>query len=286
MKHRPYLIPLLFILAHSACTPYHASPTPTPVVTRTPTLIAGTSTSLPTRTPEPGVTMTPRPTLEPAQAEETIRSLLREPIRCSAPCFWDIKPGKTTIAEARQIFSHLGLPLQLTLEQDNKQFFAITHDLEAGPSLEIILTIESGIVQNLRVTIIPEKQTRGSARQWLAYSPETLLRRYGQPTSVDFFADWGPSPAYDMTTYFDTVDLIVEYGSHNITGGTDSAPQVCPLTDQIDAVRLWLGKQPVDPPDRLVPLESATGMTMEQFSSLMTGTPDKACLNLNKQYFP
>lgn len=176
--------------------------------------------------------------------------------------------------------------MQMTLEQDNKQFFAIVHDLEVGPSIHIILTIEAGIVQNLRVTIIPEPQEGGSPRKWLAYSPETLIKRYGQPTSVDFFADWGPNPAYGMTTYFDEVDLIAQYESEDIHGGTNSAPQVCPLTNQFDVIRLWLGKHPVDPPRAGVALESATGMTMEQFSDLMTGTPDKACLNLNKEYFP
>jgi hypothetical protein len=85
-----------------------------------------------------------------------------------------------------------------------------------------------------------------------------------------------------MDVYFDTVDLIVQYNSYDISAKW----QICPLTDQIDSVRIWMGTNPIYPPPDLVPLEQATPLTMEKFSELMTSDPKKACLTLKEEMFP
>jgi hypothetical protein len=85
-----------------------------------------------------------------------------------------------------------------------------------------------------------------------------------------------------MVMYFDAENLIVEYYSYDL----GAKLQVCPPTDQMDSVRLWMGQDPQYPPLEDVPLEKATSMTMEEFSKLMTGDPNKACFKLKPEIFP
>jgi hypothetical protein len=250
-------------------------PTPT-VISPTSTFISPTFTLIATPIPSMSITPTPLDTLEPEKANEIIKTLLREPGDCSSPCFWGIVPGQTTVGEAGNILSHLGLQMASTTFE-GKDFSAIHYDLDSGLSIEVILTIQNDFVENFRIKINPEKQKVGVAREWLAYSPETLIKRYGMPSRVDFVADWGPGPFFAMQMYFDVADLIVQYAGNEIIPAQKGSSQVCPQTVQFESVWLWMGKNPVYPPGKGVPLEKATSMTMEEFSKLMSGDPNHAC---------
>lgn len=232
---------------------------------------------------------TPIPTLDSGQAQETIRTLLQKPADCAAPCFWGITPEQSILNEVKNIFTHLGLEVKHTNTRDTQEFYEIRYDLDSGLSSSAILSIQNDIVKKIRVLITPEKHKTGVIRQWLAYSPETLINRYGPPSRVDFSIAWGPgtSSFFEMVMYFKTVDLIVEYGAKDIIPWRQkSSPQICPLTSQFEIVRLWLGKDPVNRPADYLPLEEATIITMEEFSKLMTDIPDKACFKLKGEMFP
>ena len=131
-----------------------ATGSPTASATRTArTRPTRTATSRPTRIP----TLTPPVTLAPEQAEEAIRTLLREPVDCPAPCFWGIVPGRTTLGEAANIFTRLGLRTNYINTLDNKDFYDINNEFDSGLSISPNLTVQNGIVKNLSVDINPEK---------------------------------------------------------------------------------------------------------------------------------
>lgn len=223
-------------------------------------------------------------TLEPEQAKETIKKLLSEPIDCAAPCFWGIVPGQTTAEEARVIFRHLNLQVANNT-YDGNGFTGVDIDFDSGLSMIVILKIQNDSAENVHVKINPEKQKVGIAREWLTYSPDTLIKRYGAPSRVDFVADWGPGPFFAMQMYFDSVDLMVQYAGDEIIPSQKGLSQVCPQTVQFDSVWLWMGKNPTNPPGKGVPLEKAASMTVDQFSKLITGDPNHACFSFNGNAF-
>lgn len=279
---RLYLLLVVAIMLSSCVS---TSPLLTPTQTETqppsPTFTLPISTSQLTQ----AATRIQPATLEPEQAEEAISNLLMEPMGCEAPCFWGIIPGQTTLGEAKIIFNLMGLQMQHTNTRDNKDFYEVTYDFDSGLSVSPVLAIQDDIVKNIDVGINPKKRQAGVPRDWLAYSPETLINQYGTPSRVDFFVGRGaPTISYAMTMYFDSVDLIVEYGGYDIIFETTSF-HVCPLTDQFDSVRIWMGQDPQYPPLDEVPLEDATSMTLGEFAKLMTGNPDNACLNLKEEFF-
>ena len=283
--HHLCVLVIVSIVLHG-CVSKSLPPTPMQTATQTlsPTSIPLTATSIPS--PTQTATLTPPATLEPKQAQETIQALLRESADCDAPCFWGITPGQTTLGEAINIFTRLGLQVKHTNTRDHKKFYEIGYGFDNSLSILSLLTTQDDIVENLRIYITPEKQITGVPREWSAYSPEALINRYGLPSKVAFALDWGPRSYFEMDMYFDEVDLIVEYMGHNIIPRQKGSPQVCPLTAQFESVRLWIGKDPYQPPREAVPLEKATSLTMEEFSNLMTGNSNKACFIVNGDVFP
>jgi hypothetical protein len=231
--------------------------------------------------------MTQPATKEPEQAEELIRKLLREPVDCSAPCFWGIIPGETTLGEAKNIFTLLGLQLDGPRTVSPYDFYEIIYDFDSGLSIMPLLAVQNSIIKNLTIYITPEKSQQGVPREWLAYSPETLISRYGPPSGVLFFVGGAaPTPGYTMDLYFDTVDLIIVYDGYDYTFDGFSF-EICPLTNQWENVRIWMGKNPRNPPPSWgVPLQDATSLSIEEFATLMTNDPESACIELKNEAFP
>jgi hypothetical protein len=221
-----------------------------------------------------------------------ISSFLKDIENCEAPCFLGILPGRTTLGEAKDIITHLGFQLKCFTYQgpdvtyQGQEFCESHYVFDNGLSVLGSLLVQNEVIWNLWVGITPENPKVISPREWLAFSPGTLIRRYGSPSSVSFALDWGPRSFIDMIMFFDTEDLIVEYSSYDLIPRQKGSPVVCPITARFDTVRLWMGKDPVYPPAEGVLLEKATSMTIEEFSELMTGNPDKACFKLNREMFP
>ena len=287
MKSISFLYLLLMIaLAFSGCAPAGSTTMPTQVETPVTSATSIPPTSTSTFIPTAIVIPTMPPTLEPEQAKETIRTLLQQPVDCVAPCFWGIMPGQTTLQEASNIFAHLGLQLMHTNTRDNKDFYAVNYNFDDGIEVLVIIGIQNNIVQSLDVGINDTSEV-GTPRRWSAYSPETLISRYGSPSRVDFFLGRvAPTPTHSMEMYFKNVKLIVQYIGTNLLNVNFPKLEMCPLTNQVEYIHIWMGDDPRYPPSPGVPLEEATSLTMEEFSKLMTGDQNKACLNLKEEAFP
>jgi hypothetical protein len=132
---------------------------------------------------------------------------------------------------SKNIFTQLGLNLVNTYSENNEDFYSLIYELDSGLRVTPEFIIQDDIVKNMKVNLKPEKSQEGISRDWLAYSPEELIKRYGPPSRVDFVIDRGPRIFFEMNMYFDKLDLIVEYAGYNILSGTIENPRVCPITD-------------------------------------------------------
>lgn len=265
--------------------PTTASETSPPTVSRSPSTSTPnpSPTTIPTSTRTP--TWVPLPTLPPAEALAKVQELLETNGGCDFPCWWGITPGQTTLVETGEFFGHFGIPL-VSKSFEGKKYAGIDYSSVDSLNIMATLTILDEVVENIQIKINPETQETGTRREWSAYSPETLITRYGPPTQVDFIADWGPGPFFSMQMYYDSLDLIIQYAGSNIIPAQKVGSVVCPLEAQFDAVWLWMGKNPDYPPGEGVPLEKVTSMTIDEFSTLMTKTPDQACFFINSDVFP
>jgi len=188
-----------------------------------------------------------------------------------------ILPGVTTIAEATDISMHLGIQAKIITEGKVYEIDYLYND-----EFQILASLFANgpIISNLTLYINPLSNAI-DPQDWLAFSPKTLINRYGQPSRVEFDLLSGPRTLFTMDIYYDTVDMIVEFAGYNVARFIDSVPSICPLKTQFD-IEIWMGKDPIHPPLKAVPLEQATSLTLEGFSKLMIGNPDQACFQLDK----
>jgi hypothetical protein len=186
------------------------------------------------------------------------------------------------VGEADNLLVRLGLRLGLPSSDEGRKVYGITYQNDDSPHIYFIITFQNDIVKNIVINIQPEKQEPRSSSEWSAYSPETIINRYGVPFKVNFSVDRGRPSAYFIVIYYPIDDFIIEYYSHDV----GPKLSICPLTGRMDTVRIWIGKDIQNPPNEPIVLEDATSMTLDEFSKLMTGRPDKACFNLKEEAFP
>lgn len=278
-KIRFYFL-LLGAILLSSCSPHVVA---TSQYVETPSLIPLS----PTLTVTPTLTQIPTPTqpatLTPLQVEK-IRTLLQEPIDCSAPCFWGITPYKTTLDEAKSIFTYLGL--QIT--EYNTVHFSVD-DLLSGL---ISLDVGDNLVNSVSVSIDMENDSSETSRSWLAYSPESLIPQYGTPSNVEIIGSYvmdkvvfsESSKWYSMNIYFAEQDLIVYYEDGEFESETSSY-LACPLKDKFRYIKLWFGENPKYPPPSTYPLEEVSNLNLNEFANLMSTKKDSACFELDEKIF-
>lgn len=245
--------------------------------------ITSTAIKIFTTSPIRTQTITPVMTLRPDEAANSIKTLIQTSTDCMAPCFWGITPGQTTIVDAINIFTYLGLKVW-KIKKTIRDYYTINYDVLNGPTFMVSLTVTNNQIDNIILDITPEKKIVGLPRQWSAYSPETLIKRYGPPAAVEFSLGRA-TPIYSMSMYFDNKDLIIEYGGYyNLSDGQKL--KVCPNIDQYYSVRAWFGNNLENPPLHVISLDQATDLTLGKFSQLMTTDSSDSCFNLYEKAFP
>ena len=279
------LIPT-FILA--GCVPVSPTIQPTqgvqlPSPTNLPTTyaVAPTATLKIAETPIHTATETPLVTLRPESIKETMQPLLQDPMNCADPCFLGITPEKTGMDEVRALFTPLGFKhREGTDPNSGRDFYSVAYEFSIGRDSYVILYTSNNLVENIEITPDITKQKDGSPREWTTYSPETLIKKYGKPSRVEFALDFQELITINMIMYYDDLKLIALYS------GVDRTTRLCPFTYPFDHVRLWIGANPPHPPlFPTIPLEKATSLTIDQFTQLMLGDPQNACFPLNEKAF-
>lgn len=244
-----------------------------------------TFTSIPhlliTETPSPTTAQYMTSTLEMQSIQKTLQPLLQDPFNCVVPCFVGIIPGKTSLQEVKNFFAPFNFR-----HKDGEDYYSVVYDDSIGQDSVVIINAAENVVQT--ITIMPDisQQIEGRPREWVSYSPETLIKKFGPPTHVQFAIDWGPNFVIVMIMYFDDIDLIAEYSGYNMFPDRPRSPELCPLTAPFDHIRFWMGSNPPNPPTfETVSLEKATSLTVDQFSQLLLGEPQKACFVLSGDAF-
>lgn len=200
------------------------SPTSLPTTDTIPPISTATLaiTKIPTSTPTLEITETPSPTatqtllatLRPESAKATMQSFSKDPMNCASPCFLGITPRKTTMNEVRAFLSPLGFKHREGTDPMNsgRDFYSFGYESSIGHDSSVTLYSSNNFVENIVITPEITSQPGGSLREWIAYSPDTLIKKYGKPSRVEFAFDPGQfNITIDMIMYFDPIDLIALY---------------------------------------------------------------------------
>lgn len=277
MKRKYLLLTLAFFIGLLiGCKP-NKTQTPTNQLLKTPSV-----TLTPSRTQTP--TITSVPTLSYEEAQKTIQKWFETISDCAAPCFWGITPYKTTLDEARSIFAYLRL--QITKD------YTVNYFTGNGLSGMISLDVNNNLVRSASMSIKINDVQEETSHTWLAYSPESLIARYGIPSKVEIIGRYvmdrivfSESPKwYSIYIYFASQNLIVAYEDGEFK--MKASPYLaCPLKNKFSYVKLWFGENPKHPPGPVYSIEEVSNLNLEKFAALILKEVDSACFNLNENIF-
>lgn len=228
---------------------------------------------------------TPISTLNPTQTKELLQAYLQNSTSCELPCFLGVIPGETTQIEAYEILASLGVNI-FTIMDNNQQHYSFSYNFSDDFSFSPVFTIDKGVVEYYEIFINPETQVNENSRKWMTFSPESLIKKFGEPSGVEFSVIWGgPNAIISMLLFFEQLDMIIEYNNWDNFTRTSEGIYVCPLIDQQNDIRIWIGNNSEQHPINGVPIDKATDLTIEEFSKLMLGQPKEACFYINESNF-
>lgn len=275
---------LISVLLLSGCAGRSEQPTNIPILsalTQTP------SPAISRETPTAVAIPTSLPTLSPLEVDDTISALMTSNGNCSEPCFWGLVPGITTIKDGVDFIQGFGKTV-LTGQRGLANYFTTSVVYNNEMVISLTLWERNGLLGSLNVDI-------GSTNNDLLFSnlkmfaPQNLLRTYGRPNDVSFYLSQTTEPAYSDSIDYGYIltysDFTVEYYGQRVS--LRNPIIICPLVDQgLVGVKLWFGKNIIDPPVYGVDLELATSLTVNDYYNLMLIEANEACISLDVEAFP
>jgi hypothetical protein len=256
---------------------------------------------------------TPKSTLSAEQRENQILELLQTNGGCELPCWWGIMPGTTTWSQAQAFLEGLGVKTSIdrtsgnAIDHGTSGLSIASHSIHNG----IGFTERAGIVQEIGIgssSTNPSTNLSGWLEAWAGYSPKQIISKYGVPdriwlmTSSQFHEPSGGSQMpYELWLFYDRLKFLIRYA-----GVVRYAPiyRFCPEYGENGQLTAEISLNLADPAnptpletlsnaltipgmtDYIQPIEKATGLTIEKFSSLFTQNSKDVCFDASRNIWP
>jgi len=251
-----------------------ATPPPVPTLTSTATSIV----------PELAMTLTP------FSNKSRIVQLYDMTI-CKFPCWWNITPGITSWEDAQSFLDFLGLHISTEITGDYAFHYVVLVPGDAYDKATISIYDKDSIVEYVAVRTLSSIIQHKSL-----YDPQSILETYGNPTRVKIYTEAAgqPIPAYGLELFYDTQGFMIEY-SGDTQGITKSGILVCPnasvginiymqtknnqnLIEGFPDQEFQVNQEMLQ--SYLRTLESATGLSIEDFRNLFLGNKPSYCFTV------
>lgn len=233
-----------------------------------------------TLSPSSTVTLSPVLTYTKRERDTFLQKMISEPIDCAAPCFLGITTGETTSEEVQNILKYYGLETYV-VNNEGKEAINFGYDFPNGLNISAILPIRNNVIETITVNLTPNHPKVGAWQGWGAYSPISLISKYGPPTQVEFASSHGPTTFFSMIMYFQRENLIIEYYAQSVENLEKNGIQLCPLEISYNFAKFWMGDNPLYPPGKAISLDKVSSLTLSEFSDLLEDDPGKACFEIN-----
>jgi hypothetical protein len=166
-----------------------------------------------------------------AERAELVFDLMQGSADCALPCWWNIRPGVTTRAEAEAILRPLG-PIQFFEHEIHFELF-FPERLRAADVLPW-LTVRSQNYGYGGTPVTPNGEPRRFMAFWEQYQPGPLLQRLGPPTRVWLrtrATSVGPHSAdytaYNLALAYDEAGFFINYSGFRELPVRDTI-EICP----------------------------------------------------------
>lgn len=211
---------------------------------------------------------------------------------CELPCFWGVRPGITTVQEAKDIFENQGVEwgentIILGYARGDGSFYY--------PDVFVSFSIMNDIVEAIRVEGTRDQYDLAFkfTEDWNQYNPAMMLARFGMPTEIylasPFFAEANVPNEYQLSFSYPSLGIVIDYSIVAEALGTGRS-KLCFAIDHVQKIFLNLNvpddlnEQNISGPDmaeNVKSWEEATGMSVEEFSDLLMDSENQKCVEVD-----
>ena len=270
------------------------SPTSTPTLALLPTIYfpltsTETSTPVPTTTPTPlsTFTLTPLPTLSPDETKAEVQRLYETNNGCLLPCWWGITLGLTDWGDAKHFLAPMSFKITERPSQnpDYIGYVFIEVYLEVGQGPHFYVTYNNRVIE-----------MEGYIEMTPLFDPTTILATYGPPSEVRVEGD----EYLDIFLFYPEQGFLLEYQTRN--GNTEwinGVARGCIRPNGVTYIVVWSPAETFTFSERLqqttqfradpapgLPLEEATGMTIDTFYQTFRNAEPPLCLETPNSLWP
>ncbi|MCL4264533.1 MAG: hypothetical protein KJ069_15020 [Anaerolineae bacterium] len=254
-----------------------------------------TPTALPTETP--GIL----PTLSPDEAKSLVLELTQGDQDCLLPCFWGIMPGETEWQNAEAFLSTFAYRVSYGAAEGTFSDAPVGDSFIAWMSLFLpemsstpfsyAFDVQDGIVTMVDAAILPVSNNTLS----------TILNEYGQPTEIWLLTANAPMDdvlGFSLTLYYAQHHFILEYnnwdgeiidgkvrgclsGEESLRLVTWSPEEELTFAETVEGLH-----RPRRPIIYDLPLEEATGMSVDAFYETFKNSTEPICLETPTELWP
>lgn len=288
-----YKLGCVFVIACFLIAACAVSATPISKIVPTQSKIEVTQTFLPqvtlilTQTQQPpdvtiATTITPRPTLNPTDADMTIARFMRENGNCAVPCFWGITPGSSSLADSVEFITTLSNSFNrdVFIQTKNSEIYYSAEFFQKGNmAIGMALLGRDEKLVNASMRVFGLSNQKIKTDDWFAFRPENILKAYGVPDRINIYVIESPvAYSYGFVLYYN--QLVVDYLEGGIVLSKNT--HICPLANhQIQQFDFLVGKELKHNLVGEKSVEDLTQLSVNDFYNLLTGDPKKACLDIN-----
>lgn len=251
---------------------------PVPDPTTSPPVVLETATPSPTWvTPTVVVTLTPLPTLEGEELESAVAELLANPMNCDVPCWWEAVPNETTAVEVLQFLSLYQFTFHELYDNQILDFIEVWVGFDENENqfdFRVMYSFENSVLKGMFIEQSP--------------TLDEILGKYGQPDEVWLSTESSirdGNLAVRLNMLYLQEGMAVGY----VVNGTLQNDVVigCFPGEEMGLLQLntptgsanYQDFRGIFEVDRLyLPLEEATGMTMDDFMQQFSDPTQPQCI--------
>lgn len=245
-------------------------------------------TPLPTLVSSPGATSVP--ILDKQAAELRIAELMRTNNNCAVPCFWGISPGITDVSQALNYLQPISnKKLKMPIDAKMYDFWGRYLYNQDMIKVDVGFHAIGQDIENLKVKVGGLQDERVTTEDWLAFRPDSLLKRYGAPERVGIVMGQGPEGrlGYEMILLYPSQRMYIKYSGNQLVILPQKIIHACPLlNNNISDFELDLGKYDESILTEGADITQLTTMSMQKFYQVMLMKPAEACFDLDYGQYP
>jgi hypothetical protein len=245
-------------------------------------------------------------------ADEAARQFIQDASLCDLPCWGGMMPGQSKIPALSRELERRGLNLYGPSLGYGEMLHGINLDTlgssKPWQTTDVFIGTKADTITSLRIFSFGQYATRKSwQKMWSAYSPEKIITKYGKPTSIflqGFNGTWvhgEPHTEYYLWLYYEKTGFVIRYGGVGKLVSNGIKLQVCPTFDRGNlASQLEIyAREPQSNisfdkligeraglAESILPLEKATGLTIDTFYKRYTSGKRPFCWNVVRSIWP